>query len=54
MERLADGTWTKAITLSPGVYQYKFIVDDVWVEDHNNPNKADNPFGGKNSLIEAH
>jgi len=54
MERNEDGTWTTTIALAPGEYQYRFIVDDVWVEDHNNPNLVDNPFGGKNSLIEVH
>lgn len=54
MERNDDGTWTTTVDLSPGKYQYRFIVDDEWVEDHNNPNLVDNPFGGKNSLIEVH
>ena len=54
MERNEDGTWTTTIALAPGEYQYRFIVDDVWVEDRNNPNLVDNPFGGKNSLIEVH
>jgi hypothetical protein len=54
MKRNEDGTWTTTIALAPGEYQYRFIVDDVWVEDRNNPNRVDNPFGGKNSLIEVH
>jgi len=54
MERMENGTWTKTIALAPGEYQYKFVVDDVWVEDYNNPNSVVNPFGGKNSLIEIH
>lgn len=54
MERMEDGTWTKTIALEPGWYQYKFVVDDVWVEDLENPISVDSPFGGKNSLIEIH
>ena len=51
MERNPDGTWSKIIPLSPGEYQYKFIVDDKWVEDLNNPNVVTDPYGGRNSIL---
>jgi chromosome partitioning protein len=51
MERKKDGTWSKSIYLEPGTYQYRFLIDDVWVEDQNNSNQVDNSFGGKNSII---
>jgi hypothetical protein len=54
LERMEDGTWTKTIALAPGWYQYKFVIDDVWVEDQNNPKSIDSPYGGKNSLVEIH
>ena len=54
MERGEDGTWAKTIPLSPGEYQYKFIVDDKWVEDRNNPNVVTDPYGGRNSVISVH
>ena len=52
MTRNEDGTWTKDIALPPGSYQYRFLVDDVWVEDKTNPKKVDNSFGGKNSVVD--
>ncbi len=52
MERDEDGTWTKNISLKPGTYQYRFIVDGEWVEDHNNSNYIHNAFGGNNSVLE--
>jgi cellulose biosynthesis protein BcsQ len=52
MERQEDGTWTKNFFLAPGSYQYKFVVDGVWVEDNTNSKCADNSYGGKNSVIE--
>lgn len=52
MERDDYGTWTKNISLKPGTYQYRFIVDGEWVEDHNNPNYINNAFGGNNSVFE--
>ena len=51
MERGENGTWAKVINLSPGEYQYKFIVDDQWVEDRSNPNVITNPYGGRNSIL---
>jgi chromosome partitioning protein len=51
MERKRDGTWSKHIYLSPGTYQYRFLIDDEWVADQNNSNQVNNPFGGKNSVI---
>jgi hypothetical protein len=51
MERKKDGTWSKSIYLSPGTYQYRFLVDDVWAEDQSNSDQVDNSFGGKNSVI---
>jgi chromosome partitioning protein len=52
MERGEDGTWSKMVRLPPGGYQYKFIVDDMWIADENNPNVADDSFGGRNSVLE--
>ncbi|MCP4681219.1 MAG: AAA family ATPase [Desulfobacterales bacterium] len=51
MKRNKDGTWAKNIDLAPGTYQYRFLVDDIWAEDQNNPNLVDNSFGGKNSVV---
>jgi len=52
MERAKDGTWTKNISLKPGTYQYKFIVDGKWIEDQNNSNYINNAYGGNNSVLE--
>jgi len=51
MERKKDGTWSKSVYLAPGTYQYRFLIDDVWVADQNNSNQIKNPFGGRNSVI---
>lgn len=32
--------WTLPLTLAPGNYQYKFIVDGKWITDPTNPHKA--------------
>ena len=30
MKRLDDGTWSVEVSLEPGNYEYKFVVDGVW------------------------
>lgn len=49
-----DGIWERTEPLPPGRYQYKFVIDGVnWKEDPNNPNRADDGFGGFNSLLDV-
>lgn len=47
-----DGVWGATIPLSPGTYQYKFVIDGNWKEDVAAPSFVDDGFGGKNSVIE--
>jgi chromosome partitioning protein len=48
------GKWTKRVNLENGKkYRYRFVVDGQWVEDSTNPEKAVNPYGSVDSLIEA-
>jgi len=51
MTRQDGGLWSITKTLTPGSWQYKFVVDGVWVEDPDNPESVSDPFGGANSLI---
>lgn len=47
-----DGIWTTVIELSPGTYQYKFVVNgNNWYEDPYSADYAPDGFGGKNSVI---
>ncbi|HAN30796.1 MAG TPA: hypothetical protein DCQ06_04295 [Myxococcales bacterium] len=46
-----DGVWQVTQQLTPGSWQYKFIVDGNWIEDPNNPEKIDDGFGGYNSVL---
>ena len=46
-----DGTWTLEAELDPGTYEYKFIVDGVWLHDPSNPNQVPDPFGDFNSVL---
>jgi chromosome partitioning protein len=48
-----DGTWRTTMSLVSGRYRYRFVKDGEWVEDPSNPNKAMNPYGQMDSLIEV-
>lgn len=45
-----NGVWKTKIELTPGYYQYKFVVDGTkWVPDPLNPARVDDGYGGFNS-----
>ena len=47
-----DGIWSIVKELSPGRYEYKFVVDrNSWLEDPNALETGDDGFGGKNSIL---
>lgn len=51
LERNQDGVFRVTLSLSPGTYEYKLIVDGTWVEDPGNPNTVPDPYGGVNSVL---
>ena len=53
MKKLKDGSFAATVELSPGSYEYKFIVDGEWVTDPDNQLWAVNPFGTVNSLAQV-
>ena len=51
MRKDKNGTWKKRVMLSPGSYEYKFLVDGQWLEDPRNNSRCPNRFGTNNSVI---
>jgi hypothetical protein len=45
------GFWKAVLHLEPGEYEYRFIVDGVWIKDPNNTDSVLNEFGQENSLL---
>ena len=45
------GVWTIKVNLSSGDYEYRFIVDEVWIKDPKNVDSVLNEFGQENSLL---
>jgi chromosome partitioning protein len=47
----SDGLWKVTLDLEPGEYEYRFIVDGVWIKDPRNVDSVLNEFGQENSLL---
>ncbi len=43
--------WTKILSLPPGRYEYRYVVDGEWREDPENPSAAASPLGARNSVL---
>ena len=47
-----DGIWSIIKSLSPGRYEYKFVIDrNSWVEDPNALDRSEDGHGGVNSVL---
>ncbi len=51
MQHVGEGRWEVELELPPGVYEYRFIVDGVWLHDPEAAQSVPNPFGGLNSVV---
>ncbi len=51
MQKTRPGKWELALSLLPGKYEYRFVVDGQWMEDPLVKTTVPNPFGGVNSVL---
>jgi 1,4-alpha-glucan branching enzyme len=51
LKKSSKGVWKVNLKLSPGRYEYRFLVDGTWQNDPQCSAHVANPFGGKNCLI---
>ena len=51
MQNDGNGRWKTTISLPEGQFQYKFLVDNNWVEDPENLRTCTNCFGTVNSIL---
>lgn len=47
----SDGLWKTVINIPPGEYEYRFVVDGLWIRDPNNHEYTRNEFGQENSVL---
>lgn len=48
-----NGRWEKRLTLAPGHYEYKFVVDGEWIHDPGASRNVPNGCGSLNSVLEV-
>lgn len=51
MVALGNGRWVKELTLPPGRYEYRFVIDGQWVDDPKATEFVSNPHGGQNAVL---
>jgi 1,4-alpha-glucan branching enzyme len=51
MRKEGDGEWRATVTLPPGRYEYRFIVDGQWLSDPTAKDSVHNTFGSTNSVL---
>jgi 1,4-alpha-glucan branching enzyme len=44
------GVWKKTISLPPGTYEYRLLVDGEWRDDPQCATRKPNQFGGENCV----
>lgn len=47
------GTWKTQLWLTPGRYEYRFIVDAEWRDDPHASVRVPNGFGSSNCIVEV-
>lgn len=51
LKKSSKGVWKINLNLSPGRYEYRFLVDGKWQNDPQCSSHAANPFGEENCLL---
>jgi 1,4-alpha-glucan branching enzyme len=50
MKKDKTGAWKKTVSLPPGRYEYRLLVDGEWRDDPRCPIRQPNQFGGENCV----
>lgn len=51
MLHMSHDRWVKELSLPPGRYEYRFVVDGEWVSDPTGNDYMPNPHGSHNSVL---
>ncbi len=51
MRKDSGNGWKATLSLPPGRYEYRFVVDGKWISDPNAKESVTNPFGDTNSIL---
>ena len=47
------GNWVAKAALKPGRHEYKFVVDETWINDPRCTSCVPNPLGSHNCVVEV-
>ena len=51
LKNVGNGRWATDLELSPGRYEYRFVIDGQWISDPQAKDYLPNPYGGFNSVL---
>ncbi|MEN6318245.1 MAG: isoamylase early set domain-containing protein [Syntrophaceae bacterium] len=51
LKRDKEGIWSAVADLFPGIYEYRLIVDEMWVDDPACTVRHTNQYGGDNCVL---
>jgi 1,4-alpha-glucan branching enzyme len=51
LKKEKNGVWQKAVSLPPGRYEYRLLVDGQWQDDPLCSLRQPNQFGGQNCVL---
>jgi 1,4-alpha-glucan branching enzyme len=46
-----DGSWRTVLSLLPGIYEYRLVIDGDWADHREAPARVSNPYGGENCIL---
>lgn len=53
LKKDTSGIWSTSVSLAPGTYHYRFLVDGEWRDDPECTLRVSNPFGSENAVREV-
>jgi 1,4-alpha-glucan branching enzyme len=53
LKKQKNGVWKATVSLEPGNYEYRFLVDGEWRNDQECQNRRPNTFGAENCIREV-
>jgi 1,4-alpha-glucan branching enzyme len=53
LKKQKNGIWKATVSLAPGSYEYRFLIDGQWTDDPACSTLRSNIFGGHNCVCEV-